>query len=68
MALLVLQYLSPFCNAQVREEYRKAFRRLIARKSESEVASGSTIPMAMKSSDTLEAAKPDVVAHSCSAN
>ncbi|XP_075433483.1 adhesion G protein-coupled receptor E3-like isoform X1 [Ascaphus truei] len=55
-------------NRQVREEYRKAFRRLIARKSESEVASGSTIPMAMKSSDTLEAAKPDVVAHSCSAN
>ncbi|OCT90347.1 hypothetical protein XELAEV_18018959mg [Xenopus laevis] len=36
-------------NRQVREEYRKFFRRLHIKKPESETVSGSTIPMTLKS-------------------
>ncbi|OCT90345.1 hypothetical protein XELAEV_18018957mg [Xenopus laevis] len=48
-------------NHQVREEYRKVFRRLHIKKPESETVSGSTVPMTLKSATALEALKPDIV-------
>ncbi|PIO23151.1 hypothetical protein AB205_0196110, partial [Aquarana catesbeiana] len=49
-----LQGLYIFCvhcllNHQVREEYRRGFRRFQSKKSDSEATSGSTMPMTIKS-------------------
>ncbi|OCT90343.1 hypothetical protein XELAEV_18018955mg [Xenopus laevis] len=48
-------------NRQVREEYRKVFRRLHIKKPESETVSGSTIPMILISATAPEVQKPDIV-------
>ncbi|XP_041443132.1 adhesion G protein-coupled receptor E1 [Xenopus laevis] len=48
-------------NRQVREEYRKVFRRLHIKKPESETVSGSTIPMTLKSATAPEVQKSDIV-------
>ncbi|CAH2273601.1 adhesion G -coupled receptor E3-like [Pelobates cultripes] len=48
-------------NRQVRDEYRKLFRRIHPHKSESEALSNSTMPMTMKTSNVHETTE-----HSCS--
>ncbi|OCT56803.1 hypothetical protein XELAEV_18004386mg [Xenopus laevis] len=47
-------------NLQVREEYRKSFRRLHVKKPESEGLSGSTVPLTLKSASVYEVLKPEV--------
>ncbi|XP_077326233.1 adhesion G protein-coupled receptor E3-like isoform X2 [Lithobates pipiens] len=58
-----LQGLYIFCvhcllNHQVREEYRRGFRRFHSKKSDSEATSGSTMPMTIKSSQASEVSNP----------
>ncbi|XP_031755214.1 adhesion G protein-coupled receptor E2 [Xenopus tropicalis] len=48
-------------NHQVREEYRKIFRRFHIKKPESEGVSGSTVPMSLKSVTAPEELKPDII-------
>ncbi|XP_063785902.1 adhesion G protein-coupled receptor E3-like [Pseudophryne corroboree] len=48
-------------NRQVREEYSRVFCRIHSKKSESEVISGSTIPMTMKFSEASDAQKSEIV-------
>ncbi|KAM8972457.1 uncharacterized protein RCH25_018146 [Pelodytes ibericus] len=45
-------------NRQVREEYRKVFRRIRSQKSETDVLTASTLPMTVKSSNTYEKSDP----------
>ncbi|XP_075062984.1 adhesion G protein-coupled receptor E3-like [Mixophyes fleayi] len=46
-------------NRQVRDEYSRGFHRLRSRKSESEVVSGSTVPINLKLSEVSETQKTD---------
>ncbi|KAM4675079.1 adhesion G protein-coupled receptor E3-like [Discoglossus pictus] len=46
-------------NRQVREEYHKAFRRLHTSKAESDIVSGSTFPMTIRSTETSVASKSE---------
>ncbi|XP_068129607.1 adhesion G protein-coupled receptor E3-like [Hyperolius riggenbachi] len=73
-AALVMSFLFTICNSlqglyifvvhcmlnrQVREEYRRMYRRLHAKRSDSEAISGSTVPMTTKSSQVSEVPRID---------